>query len=558
MTAVIERAARRAAGVYYTPRPLVDSVVARTLGPLLEGETPAGLRLHVVDPSCGRGAFLLGAYEFLLGWYLRRYIAEGPEAHACGPSPALARRPQGWRLTRAERERILLRHIFGVDTDSDALAAAKAALVAGVGEPSQLDRNLVHGDALLAPSFRAGGLDWPDAFPQVFSGGGFEAVVGNPPWGQKGVALAKDAAAVRHLRERFPSSAGIFDLFRPFVELSVRILRPGGRLGLVLPDIVLLKNYEPTRRLLLDQTTLVAIEWWGMRFEGAVIDAATVVATKSSPAPAGHKVYVEVHDPRRRIAQEVGQEEFRRNPRCAFNLFLTPRDRRLLDRLATFPKLGDFFEVHEGVHSGNMRDELFVDAPLDDTCRPLLFGRDEITPYGLRWRGRHVRLGAALRTGAGPGSPRRYANVGRREWHEQPKVLVRRTGDRVIAAVDTLGRYASNNFFLVLPRGSGDGCGLTLDGLCALLNSAFLTGHFRMVEPRRGRAFAELKIKHLSAFPVPTRRDRCQELNRMGALRRDGCNDIEALDEEIDVLVRGMLGETDRATREAPGPAGRR
>jgi hypothetical protein len=554
-TDVMPRAARRAAGVYYTPRPLVDHVVAKTLGPLLEGETPARLKLRVVDPSCGRGAFLVGVYEFLLEWYLRHYVAHRPEAWAEGPSPALAATPQGWRLTRDERKRILLRHVFGVDIDADALAAAKAALAESLGPPSLLDRNLIRGDALLAPGFRADGLDWPGSFPGVFEAGGFDAVVGNPPWGQKGVALAKDPAAVRHLREQFPSSAGIFDLFRPFVELSFRLLRGGGRLGLVLPDIVLLKNYEPTRRLLLDHTTLDAIDWWGMRFDGATIDAATVVATTSAPAPAGHRVDVTVHDPRRPVAHRIGQDEFRCNPRCAFNLFLTPDDRALLDRLSTFPKLGDYFEAHEGIHSGNMRDELFVDAPLDVSCRPLLFGRDEIAPYRLTWRGGYVRLGMVARGSAVPPGGR-YANVGRREWHEQPKVLVRRTGDRVIAAMDWEGRYASNNFFLVLPRPSVGPSALTLEGLCALLNSAFLTEHFRRVEPRRGRAFAELKIKHLAAFPLPLGSPRCGDLNRLGALRSSACEsgDAVALDARIEVLVREMF----RAARETPGPAGRR
>src|SRR5688572_18306432 len=112
---VMPRAARRAAGVYYTPRPLVDHVVAETLGPLLEGETPARVKLRVIDPSCGSGAFLVGAYEFLLEWYLRQYLADRPENWAEGRSPALAATRDGWRLTPAERKRILLRHVFGVD-----------------------------------------------------------------------------------------------------------------------------------------------------------------------------------------------------------------------------------------------------------------------------------------------------------------------------------------------------------------------------------------------------------------------------------------------------------
>jgi hypothetical protein len=293
-----------------------------------------------------------------------------------------------------------------------------------------------------------------------------------------------------------------------------------------------------------------------MRFEGAVIDAATVVATRSAPPPAGHQVRVAVHDPRRPLAHAIGQDEFRRNPRCAFNLLLTPDDRALLDRLAAFPKLGDCFEAHEGVHSGNVRDELFVDAPLDDSCHPLLFGRDEIVPYRLRWRGRYLRLSTAPGPGAGVAAGRRYANLGRREWHERPKVLVRRTGDRVIAAVDPDGRYASNNFFLVLPRPSADGCGLTLHGLCALLNSSFLTRHFRMVEPRRGRAFAELKIKHLAAFPLPPGVRACRELNRLGALRRSACRaggaTARTLDSRIDSFVQGMFGGNEPRTLATP------
>ena len=170
---------------------------------------------------------------------------------------------------------------------------------------------------------------------------------------------------------------------------------------------------------------------------------------------------------------------------------------------------------------------------MDDSCRPLLFGRDEISPYELRWQGRYIRLAAmpAQRT------PERYANLGRPEWHERRKLLVRRTGDFVLAAVDDHCRYASNNFFLVFPSRP---CSLNLDGLCALLNSRFMTWYFRAIEPRQGRAFAELKIKHLSAFPLPARvcePDGCQGLNQLGARRR---NDA-ALDGEADKLVRELF-----------------
>src|SRR5207244_1014597 len=77
----------------------------------------------------------------------------------------------------------------------------------------------------------------------------------------------------------------------------------------------------------------------------------------------------------------------------------------------------------------------------------------------------------------------------------------------------------SNNFFLVFPRRP---CALDLDGLCALLNSRLLTWFFQTVEPRSGRVFAELKIKHLTAFPLPRAildAGACQGLNRLGRRR---------------------------------------
>jgi hypothetical protein len=128
----------------------------------------------------------------------------------------------------------------------------------------------------------------------------------------------------------------------------------------------------------------------------------------------------------------------------------------------------------------------------------------------------------------------RYANLGRPEWFERDKVLVRRTGDHLLAAVDRNRRYASNNFFVIFPR---QPCALNLDGLCALLNSQFMTWYFRTIEPRRGRVFAELKIKHLRSFPMPPQ-EGCGELNDLGTRRADG----QLVDVEINRLVCRLFG----------------
>jgi len=347
--------------------------------------------------------------------------------------------------------------------------------------------------------------------------------------------------------------AGILDMFRPFVEQGVNLLAPGGMFGMVLPDILLLKDYPDTRLFMLTKLTLKDIQWWGMAFRDAVIDAVTVLATKGSPV-ASNVVHVRLNDPENELDHEIPQNDFLANPRYTFNLAMTAEKRSVLESLDGSVRLGDFFEVHEGVHSGNMRAELFVDSPLDDSCNRLYFGRDEIAPYRLKWNGRYVRLGAVPRVRPA----RKYANVGRPAWHNQSKVLVRRTGDYVLAAVDEEGLYASNNFFLVFPKQNGP---LDLHGLCGLLNSRFMTWFFRTIEPRKGRVFSELKIKHLSVFPLPkgmSRPDGCGELNALGKQRateagrlararspheRNVCKRvIRTLDEMIEKCVLSSIG----------------
>lgn len=607
---------KKAGGVYYTPGYIVEYIVKNTVGKLVEGRSPQQVAsLRILDPACGSGSFLVGAYQYLLDWHRDWYVEHLvplvqagksptdpvvqkllPQTSARSPRKTQASKPESripiyqgrggqWYLTTAEKRRILLNNIYGVDIDPQAVEVTKLSLLLKVLEGENqdtLDRqlrlfheralpdlgsNIKCGNSLVGPDFytdyqlsflddeerlRINAFDWNAEFPHVLQGQdpGFDAVIGNPPWGQK--AITDQTAVKRYIWQRYPSSQGIYDLFRPFVEQGIRILRDNGLFGMVLPDIVLLKDYPETRKFLLDQLRLEAIDWWGMAFSSAVIDAATIIGFKTK-ASASQMVWVEVHDPEEPLRHQIAQQDFRENPRYVFNLYLTAEKRQLVQALESCPKLGDYFEVHEGVHSGNIRDELFVSSKLDSTCRELYFGRTEIRPYHLRWEGRYIRLGTVPKNK----TRQRYANLGDQSWHERQKVLVRRTGDYVLAAVDYDGRYASNNFFLVFPYKE---CSLDLDGLCALLNSPLITWYFRTIEPRRGRVFAELKIKHLTVFPLPPailKPAGCAPLNELGRQRARVAEQLlleqtpaemsllermgRQLDTQIDKLVRQLL-----------------
>jgi predicted type IV restriction endonuclease len=148
---------RKAGGVYYTPAYIVDYIVKHTVGALLGEGSDDGraagaenrfagsitksftpnqtAKLRIIDPACGSGSFLLGAYGYLLNWHRDWYVADDPEKHARSRSPKLYRGPAGdWRLTTAEKKRILLNNIYGVDSDPQAVEVTKLSLLLKVLE----------------------------------------------------------------------------------------------------------------------------------------------------------------------------------------------------------------------------------------------------------------------------------------------------------------------------------------------------------------------------------------------------------------------------------------
>lgn len=162
---------KKAGGVYYTPTYVVEYIVANTIGKLADGKTPKQVaKLRIVDPACGSGSFLLGAYEFLLKWHLDFYLKHDPSKWAKGRNPTLVQASGGsWKLTIAERKRILLDNIYGVDIDAQAVETTKLSLLLKVleGETSQtiqpelvyqralpdLGDNVKCGNSIIAPDF---------------------------------------------------------------------------------------------------------------------------------------------------------------------------------------------------------------------------------------------------------------------------------------------------------------------------------------------------------------------------------------------------------------------
>ncbi|MBW1702386.1 MAG: N-6 DNA methylase [Deltaproteobacteria bacterium] len=249
---------RKAGGVYYTPTYIVDYIVKNTVGKLIEGKKPGprgGVsKLKILDPACGSGSFLIGAYQFLLDWHLD---------------------------TTDERKRILLNNIYGVDIDPQAVEVTKLSLLLKVleGEDEQtigkqllmfhgrvlpdLANNIKCGNSLIGPDFykgqqmtlldeeetyRINAFDWHSEFPEIMNPlnpplekenpplppfrkggmGGFDAVIGNPPYG-----AFVDERQQLYYRSHFETCQSTGDSFVLFMEKASSLLNDTGFFGMI-------------------------------------------------------------------------------------------------------------------------------------------------------------------------------------------------------------------------------------------------------------------------------------------------------------------------------------
>lgn len=272
---------RKAGGVVYTPAYIVDYIVEHTVGKLLEGKKPgprgSASKLKILDPACGSGSFLIGAYQYLLDWHRDRYVEDGPEKH----TRELYQGHGGqWLLTTQEKKRILLNNIYGVDIDPQAVEVTKLSLLLKVleGESEQslvrqltmfheralpdLSKNIKCGNSLIGPDFydnaqmsflseeeqyRINVFDWRVGFPEVFSGDnpGFDAVIGNPPY----IRMESFKELKSYLKANYDSHGERSDLYAYFIEQGHRLLRIGGHFGMIVSNKFLRANYgTPLRR----------------------------------------------------------------------------------------------------------------------------------------------------------------------------------------------------------------------------------------------------------------------------------------------------------------------
>jgi type I restriction-modification system DNA methylase subunit len=295
---------KKAGGVYYTPTYIVDYIVKNTVGKLLEGKNPNQVsKLKILDPACGSGSFLIGAYQYLIDWHRDFYANDKTAKHA---KHIYQSKSGEWRLTTAEKKRILLNNIYGVDIDSQAVEVTKLSLLLKVleGESEEslnaqfrlfheralpdLSDNIKCGNSLIGPDFydnqqfslfddeeryRINVFDWESEFSEIMKSGGFDTVIGNPPYIRIQALKEWAPKEVEFYKTKYISaSKGNYDIYVVFVEKGLSLLNSKGRLGFILPHKFFHADYgEPLRNLITEGQHLFDVIHFGNQqvFNGA-------------------------------------------------------------------------------------------------------------------------------------------------------------------------------------------------------------------------------------------------------------------------------------------------
>ncbi len=245
---------RKAGGVYYTPQYIVNYIVSHTVGEKIKSLTPEEIAgIKVLDPACGSGSFLIGAYHYLLQHHLMYYSNEKNLKRSLKEGLIYQLDEHHYHLTIKEKQRILLNNIHGVDIDAQAVEVTKLSLLLKLMENEtaesegslfrvsdmkylpNLGDNIKCGNSLVDKDYydnegtlfdeetirKVNTFDWKKEFASIFARGGFDCVIGNPPYVRQEMLTEFKP----YFESHYKSYHGVADLYVYFIEKGISLLR---------------------------------------------------------------------------------------------------------------------------------------------------------------------------------------------------------------------------------------------------------------------------------------------------------------------------------------------
>jgi len=535
-TGVKATSKRKQDGVFYTPRYITQYIVENTVGRLCEDKkTELGigeelfdfksakkkdvdqkkkdalkvfdtyrewlLHISIIDPACGSGAFLNMALDFLMAehnWIDRQQekIA-GLKGH------------YSMELSNIENT-ILENNLFGVDINDESVEIAKLSLWLRTAKPhrklNSLSDNIKCGNSLIDDPTVAGekAFDWHKEFPHIFAKGGFDVVIGNPPYG----AIVKNAFEKTYYNSNYKTRFPNYDTYGLFFEKSYDLLKKGGFLGFITPNTYLvIENGLNLRKFLFENCTIHSLLETFNVFPDAVVEPLTIILSKNKSILENSFSCFLI--PRGLILSQVNlntlselnfknsdlfeREDLIFNYRATFqNKLLARKVYKKANNFSDIAKITAGVKPYEkGKGNPPQSTEIVNSKPYtsyekngEDWLK--LIRGTQVNRYSLTWDGEYIKYGVCL---AAPRNSVSFFN---------PKLFIRRTDDRILSVYDDEKIIGLNSIHCLQATNKD----VSLKFLLSILNSklinwVFQFQNFHMV----GKPLAEVKVVFIERLP---------------------------------------------------------
>lgn len=551
---------RKKDGVFYTPKYITKYIVENTVGKLCEDKkaeftiveeeyftdkkrqqkTKIALlkklddyrawlhQITIIDPACGSGAFLNEALNFLIDEH--QYIDE-LEAKLTGSSIAFT----------YHSESILENNLFGVDLNEESVEIAKLSLWLRTAEPNRklnsLNDNIKCGNSLIDDPEVAGdkAFNWEQEFPQIFAKGGFDVVIGNPPYGDYFSSEEKE-----HLINTYEKSfSGTFDMYVFFYEKAVNILNNTGVLGFITPNTFIdYSQFKKLRKFLMLENDIYQILKLVNVFEDAIVDTAILILFKNR----------EQNDYFKGISykSEILNLEYFNIPlidskNLAEDIFLL-NDNSKFDLIAFVSNyesnMNDLFKITQGITTGGNEafinsKEHFVQNNINQELIKKVTKGKEINRFRINFEKEYIlystkenngesikEITTLLDTFREKLSTKRETKTGKLPWYclhwarnerdfNEPKILIRQTADKIIGALDLENYYPIDTLHTLNLKIEVDDKIIFLKKSLCILNSNMFKFLYQWKLNEEGTVYPQVKKVNIEWLPFP----RIDEIN---------------------------------------------
>lgn len=519
---------KKAGGVFYTPKYIVDYIIENTIGKLIDGKSPKQISaLAFADIACGSGSFLIGAFEYLLDYHSKYYNenAEQAKKDGCKFNQDLGL----YVLSIKQKQQILLNNIYGVDIDLQATEVTQLSLFLKMLEDEttssandmmvlfhekilpNLSGNIKCGNSLISSDILTSKLDFDLdkerklnpfdfrlAFAKVFRNGGFDAIIGNPPYYR-----VTDLNMIEYFNARYEHQNYQYDLYLLFMERYKSVLKDGGYLGVIIPNTWLQSiTFKNIRQYLTTAFTWRKVLHITEHIFKAVVDTHVLIFDKG--------VYKKNSE---FLVEKLTKGDF--NPlhsilqkNIAFdgqtiNIIANPSE------IALFEKIKNNSSPLKDITISTQGTKPFQKGKgkpkqTEDTVKLKPFVREnQSKPDGENWL--PLLRGSLMHKYENRWNNDSWIQYG--EWLAEPrnpkffsadeKIIIRQTSDRIIATIIGKDIIARDNLYIVIPQK------YSTQFVLGVLNSNLTDFYYHHLNPEQGEVLAQVKKGHIEQLPIP-------------------------------------------------------